>query len=325
MNRVLRLVGDIGGTNARFALAHRGNIIESSITSLHTGAHASLLDAIQNYLNLMKHDDPAFVEVITDIRIAIAGPVGGDTIAMTNANWHFSMRAVHDALRADALPQLQSLKVINDFAAQALALPHLLPTQVINIGGVGPQGGSKAVLGPGTGFGAACIAPHGGDFVVLPSEGGHVGIAPETAQEFAIFKWLLDHQLPITRETLLSGPGLERLHRALADIGQHTVTHQSAADIVNAALGGDSFCRATLAQFSLLLGTAARDQALGCGTRGGVYIAGGIVLHFIDLFIGSDFRKRFETSALMADYVRAIPTYLINTPNSGLIGAAHAS
>lgn len=320
MKPVLRLVGDIGGTNARFALAHRGDLIESSIASLHTDANASLSDAIQHYLNLTQADG-----TITDARIAIAGPVGGDTIAMTNANWHFSIRAVHDELRAQALPKLHSFKVINDFAAQALALPHLSSTQAINIGGVAAQGGSKTVLGPGTGFGAACIAPHGGEFVVLPSEGGHAGLAPETAQELAIFKWLLDYRLPITRETLLSGPGLERLHRALADINGHTASQVHAADIVNTALAGDPVCRATLAQFCLLLGTAARDQALSCGTRGGVYIGGGIVLHFMDFFIGSDFRKRFETSALMADYVRAIPTYLINTPNSGLIGAAHAS
>lgn len=322
MKPVLRLVGDIGGTNARFALAHRGDLIERSIASLHTDAHASLPAAIHHYLNLIQHDDGA----ITDVRIAIAGPVGGDAIAMTNARWHFSVRAVHDELRAQTLPQLQSFKVINDFAAQALALPHLLPAQLINIGGVAAQGGSKTVLGPGTGFGAASIAPHGGEFVVLPSEGGHAGLAPETAQELAIFEWLLDHRLPITRETLLSGPGLERLHHALIDITGHTApTLPTAADIVNTALAGDPFCRATLTQFCLLLGTAARDQALSCGSRGGVYIGGGIVLHFTDFFIGSDFRKRFETSALMASYLRAIPTYLINTPNSGLIGAAHAS
>ncbi|MET0379718.1 MAG: glucokinase [Spongiibacteraceae bacterium] len=320
MKPTLRLVGDIGGTNARFALAHRGDLIENSFASLHTDAHASLPDAIRHYLNLIRHDDGT----ITDVRIAIAGPVGGDAIAMTNANWHFSIRAVNDELRAQALPQLQSFKVINDFAAQALALPHLLPAQVINIGGIAAQGGSKTVLGPGTGFGAACIAPHGGEFVVLPSEGGHAGLAPETTQELAVFKWLLDRQLPITRETLLSGPGLERLHRALADISGHTTSTLAAADIVNSALAGDPFGRATLAQFCLLLGTAARDQALSCGTRGGVYIGGGIVLHFTDFFIGSDFRQRFETSSLMADYLHAIPTYLINTPNTGLIGAAHA-
>jgi glucokinase len=317
----LRLVGDIGGTNARFALANRGHLLDHSVASLPTAKYPSLLDAIRAYLQSAGAQDGNIV----DVRIAIAGPVGGDTIAMTNAPWQFSVRAVGEALRGGPVPQLHSFKVINDFAAQAMALPHLLPAQVINIGGVAAQGGSKSVLGPGTGFGAASIAPHGGEFVVLPSEAGHAGLAPENSHELEICRWLLEHQQPITRETLLSGPGLERLHRAMAALAGHVATNHSAADIVNDALAGDVFCRATLAQFCALLGTAARDQALTCGARGGVYISGGIVQHFIDFFVGSQFRRRFETSPLMADYLRAIPTYLISSPNTGLIGAAYAN
>lgn len=317
----LRLVGDIGGTNARFALSSRGNLIEGSIASLPTTKYPSLTAAIDAYLQAVDKPDGH----ISDVRIAIAGPVSGDAIAMTNADWQFSIRAVSDQLRNGALPHMHAFKVINDFAAQALALPHLQASQLINIGNVSAQGGNKAVLGPGTGFGAACIAPHGGEFVVLPSEGGHAGIAPETRQELDIFRWLLDHDQPVTRETLLSGPGLERLHQALTDISGQSQRDRSAAEIVNDALAGDTFARTTLAKFCALLGSAARDQALGCGTRGGVYIGGGIVLHFVDFFIGSEFRKRFEHSPLMVNYLRAIPTYLINTPNTGLIGAANAS
>jgi len=243
---------------------------------------------------------------------------------MTNAAWHFSMQQQTQALRAEILPALQSLRVINDFEAQALALPHLQATHMINIGNAPAQPGCKSVIGPGTGFGAASIIPHDNNFVVLPSEGGHASIGPTDDKELAVLQWLLQRGLACTREELLSGPGLERLFLALADINKHRTPTLRANEIVDAALAGDRLAKETLTTFCALLGTAARDQALICGARGGIYISGGIVMHFVDTFLHSSFRARFETSATMAEYLRAIPTYLITTPYTGLIGAANA-
>lgn len=320
----LRLVGDIGGTHARFALARGGELIESSAIALETAEHASLIDAIQVYLQRVSDRAGLSASDIREVRVAIAGPVNSDEITMTNAHWHFSVHASGETLRRSALPQLESFRIINDFAAQAMALPHLKAAHVINLGTIDPQHGVQSVLGPGTGFGAASIAPLDGKFAVLPSEGGHASIAPETAQELAIVQWLLHHDCPVTRETLLSGPGLERLHLALCAIASKPIERAHAPDIVANALAGDTDCRATLTQFCLWLGTAARDQALMCGARGGVYISGGIVQHFVDFFVASAFRQRFESSPMMADYLRTIPTYLISSPDTGLIGAAYA-
>lgn len=317
-HNALRLIGDIGGTNARLALAANHVLIETSITVLKTADYPTLLAAIQHYLQLHA------VENITEVRLAIAGPVSSDRIAMTNAAWIFSVQELTHTLRASTTPKLQSLCVINDFEAQALALPHLQPDQFVNIGNVAAVAGCKSVIGPGTGFGAASIVTHEAGTIVLPSEGGHAGIAPNDMRELAIFNWLLQSGLAVTREELLSGPGLEHVYQALASIDRHSVSALRANEIVDAALAGDGLAGETLNAFCALLGSAARDQALICGAHGGVYISGGIVMHFVDRFLRSGFRQRFETSPMMATYLKAIPTYLITTPFTGLIGAANA-
>ncbi len=319
----MRLIGDIGGTNARFALAMDGVLLETSIQVLKTADFTSLLDALKMFLQTR---DALQVDTI---RIAIAGPVTGDRVEMTNANWNFSIRDLTQALQRDVLPALQSLRIINDFEAQALALPHLQPQHLTRIGPItdgdsDAQNGCKSVIGPGTGFGAASIVALEGRHAVLASEGGHASIGPQTEQELAVFDWLLRNRLPVTREELLSGPGLERLHRALCAIDRRPVEKLSASAIVDAAHAGDINASATLEIFCALLGTAARDQALICGARGGIYISGGIVMHFVETFLHSQFRARFEDSRAMADYLRKIPTYLISTPYAGLIGAANA-
>ncbi len=320
----MRLIGDIGGTNARFALATDGVLLETSVQVLQTADYTSLLDALKTYVQAR---DTLQVD---SIRIAIAGPITGDRVEMTNANWSFSIHDLTQALQRDVMPALRSLRIVNDFEAQALALPYLQAQHIAHIGGadanVDPakQPGCKSVIGPGTGFGAASIVPLAGAYVVQASEGGHASIGPQTEKELAIFDWLLRNRLPVTREELLSGPGLERLHRALCDIDKRPAENLSASAIVNAAHAGDINACATLETFCALLGTAARDQALICGARGGIYISGGIVMHFAETFLRSQFRARFEDSRAMADYLRKIPTYLITTPYAGLIGAANA-
>jgi glucokinase len=317
----MRLIGDIGGTNARFALAGDGVLLETSIQVSRTAAHPSLLDALHRFLQTRDCTQ------IDSVRLAIAGPVAGDRIAMTNAAWQFSVTQLEQTLRDELLPNLDSLRVLNDFEAQAVALPHLRDTQLINIGGTAPHAGCKSVIGPGTGFGAATLAVENGRSIVLASEGGHAGIAPQDETDLFIHRWLLRQDLPVTREQLLSGAGLQRLHQALGELAQTSggTPPLRASEIVDAALAGDTLCQQTLQRFCALLGSAARDQALICGARGGIYISGGIVMHFIDTLLHSEFRARFEASTHMAPYLRDIPTYLITTPYTGLIGAAHAA
>lgn len=305
------LVGDIGGTNCRFALARAGVLLKDSIRSCATGAFPSLLEAARHYLR-------QFAVPVRHACIAVAGPVSGDHVRLTNQAWHFSIRQTRAALA------FQGLRVINDFQAVGLALPHLDATGLEQIGGAAPLPGKpKIALGPGTGYGAAHVIGAGAAALVLPTENGHASIAPSTAQELQLCQWLLDHQLSMTCEQLLSGPGLVTLYRALAELQCLSADALSPADIqARAVSGADLLCRAALNLFCELLGSAVRDQVLGCLAQGGAYIAGGIVQRFIPFLRASEFRRRFEDSGPMRNLLQSIPVYVITEEYPGLVGAA---
>lgn len=307
----ITLIGDIGGTNCRLGLARHGELLRESITTYTDDAFPSLVDAIRAYLRKQQ------VEV-TVACLAIAGPVTGDAIKLTNHAWHFSIEQTRDVLN------LAALEVINDFEAVALALPHLRGEHLQQIGGAESRDDKpRVVIGPGTGYGAAHVIRDGDGFIALPSEGGHVSIAPSTERELALCGWLLRQNLQITREQLLSGPGLEHIHRGLCDLdGLAPETLRAAAIQTRATAASDSRCVATLALFCELLGTAARDQALDSLAQGGVYIAGGIVKRFIPFLRASRFRERFEASSTMSALLKPIPVYVIVEANPGLVGAA---
>ena len=307
----LALVGDIGGTNCRLALARNGQLQAESITTYASSAYFSLVDAAKAFL----HEREVSV---TSACIAIAGPVSGDDIKLTNHPWHFSIRQTQTDLNVSALA------IINDFEAIGLALPHLRDEQLQQIGGGKSQPHKpKVALGPGTGYGATHVIPCGDAFIVLPTEGGHVSLAPSTQQELELFEWLLRKHLQITCEQLLSGPGLERVYRALCDLHGVNCEPFGAADIQTRAVAASNpLCAAALHLFCELLGTAARDQALCNLAQGGIYIAGGIVKRFIPFLRNSGFRQRFEHSDTMRALLEPIPVYVITEENPGLIGAA---
>lgn len=307
----LALVGDIGGTNSRFALARDGELLRETIRSVPTAMHASLVPAVAAFLR--EHGVRAGQGCI-----AIAGPVGGDDIRLTNSPWRFSIEAARGELG------WRRLQVLNDFEAIGLALPHLRAQQLAQIGGDAPLAGRPRVaLGPGTGYGATHVFDVDGRSVAIPTEGGHVSIAPSNAVELKLFEWLLDGGLQITCETLLSGPGLETIYRGLNVLRGGGAEPRRAADIQRAAVAGsDALCVETLQVFCELLGTAARDQALGTLARGGVFIAGGIVQRFVDFLRASNFRRRFEDSGTMSAVLKPIPVYVITEENPGLFGAA---
>jgi glucokinase len=307
----LALVGDIGGTNCRFALARDGALLRDTVTAYATAAHLSLADAVRDYLGER--------EVSVDRAcIAIAGPVVGDRVHLTNYPWQFSIEQTRVELG------LQRFRVLNDFEAVGLALPHLQSAQLQQIGGGAPLAGHPRVaLGPGTGFGATHVINIDDRCIALPTEGGHISIAPSTALELKICQWLLERDSQIICEHLLSGPGLENIYRALATLQGDAAVHRSAAEIQHGAIdAADALCLEALTVFCELLGTAARDQALSCLARGGVYIAGGIVQRFIPFLRASRFRQRFEHSPTMHEVLAPIPVYVITEEFTGLVGAA---
>lgn len=305
------LVGDIGGTNCRLALVQNGRILRESISTYADATHPTLIEAILAYLR----DQGAEINAAC---LAIAGPVNGDLIKFTNNTWQFSIEQTRRDLH------LTSLKILNDFEAIALALPHLDEEQLQQFGGTAPQRDkSKVVIGPGTGYGAAKLIQHENSFIALPSEGGHVSIAPSSKRELALCAWMLQHNLQITREQLLSGPGLEHIYRGVCSIDGKVADTLTAADIQTRAVdASDSSCVAALNMFCEWLGTAARDQALDALAQGGVYIAGGIVKRFIPFLRASGFRRRFEASDTMRALLEPIPVYVVTDDFPGLTGAA---
>jgi len=310
-----RLLADIGGTNARFALQQGEDGAFTDIEVLACGDYPGIGDAVRAYLSRagarglgvgLKSDG------IRHAAIAIANPVEDDRVSMTNHSWSFSIAALKAELG------LATLLVVNDFAALAMSLPRLGDEGRERIGGGAAQGGRPiGLIGPGTGLGVSGVIPCGGRWIALAGEGGHVSFAPVTKQEVKILEALWDEYGHVSAERLLSGLGLELIHRALA--GERL----GAPEITGRALDGSSIaCRETVDAFCAVLGSVAGNVALTLGATGGMYIGGGIVPRLGKLFTQSQFRQRFEGKGRLSSYLARIPTYLITEQYPALIGVA---
>lgn len=309
-----RLVADIGGTNARFALETTPLHIEE-VRILPCNDYNTLTDAVRAYLAQVGLPE------IRHCAIAIANPVVGDWVQMTNHHWAFSIETTRQALRLD------TLLLLNDFTAQALALPHLPAEDLVQVGG-GPALPDMpvAVLGPGTGLGVSGLIPHpGGHYAALAGEGGHVSFAPFDDTEIFLWQYAKQKYGHVSAERFLSGAGLSLIYEGLAAREHISRPKLSAADITERALSGHSpMCRLALDIFCAMLGTVASNLALTLGARGGVYLCGGIVPRFIDYFHSSPFRNRFENKGRFDAYLAAIPVFVVLNKYPGLPGAAVA-
>lgn len=317
----MRLLADIGGTNARFGLQVGPGDRVTDVEVLPCERHATLADAIGAYLMHVGRDAPKVFSM------AIANPVLGDQVAMTNHHWAFSISALKAQIGFDRL------LVINDFTALALALPELPVAELQQVGGgVAIPGRAIGLIGPGTGLGVSGLVPSGrvdGSFgwVPLQSEGGHVTLAGRNAREHAVLAALERRYGHVSCERAVSGQGLVDLHRALVSIDSPGAAAPvlEAADILQRALDGDAGCGEALDLFCSFLGTAAGNLALTLGTQGGVYIGGGIVPRLGDWFAQSPFRQRFEAKGRFAAYLASIPVFVIHARQSpALLGAARA-
>jgi glucokinase len=215
---------------------------------------------------------------------------------------------------------------VNDFAALAFAAEVLQPKDLRAVGPdiPGLAGGTITILGPGTGFGVACLARHGDRAVPMATEGGHMGFAPSDDAEVAALQALRKQIGRVSVERILSGRGLENLYRALEQIAGREARPLEAAEITAGAAKGDTGCRAALTMFCSIFGAVAGDLALAHGARGGVYIAGGIAEKIETFLDQSPFRARFEDKGRLSPFVKAIPTKLIVNPDVALLGAARA-
>jgi len=306
------IVADIGGTNARFSRVDLASLQLDKVAVYPCAEFATLADALVHY------QQQQGVEAIKHVAIAIACPVTGDNVSMTNFHWQFSVKAMQQQLG------LEALSVINDFTAVAMCLPALTPEQKIKIGtGEAQSDKPMAVLGAGTGLGVAHLVPFHGKYMPLPGEGGHVDWAAQTEQEWFIQRMLNKEYGHVSPERLLSGPGLEAIYKALALYRKQVVSPLTAAEIAAKALDNSSdLAVASVQQFFATLGSVAGDLSLTLSTFGGVYIAGGIVPKLLPLIKDSEFRTRFEAKGRFSAFNRQIATYVVTAEQPGLVGAA---
>ncbi|HJU07116.1 MAG TPA: glucokinase [Rhodanobacteraceae bacterium] len=315
------LIGDIGGTNARFALTDLA-APSPRIFEEHTfgdDRFATLREAALEYLKQ------------TDVRpkratLAVAAPVTGDQIAFANRAWSFRRGDLQRALSLD------HLELINDFGAIGWAAPRLDPSQRVPMAGdiTGELQGPVTLIGPGTGLGVGLlVGPQTHGWRVVETEGGHATFAATDDEEREIVRWIAVRHVRVYNELLLSGQGLSRIDAALRGVQPVPLPDpqpglRTPKEIVDAALhGNDADARRALDRFCNTFGSVAGDVAMLHGTHT-VLIAGGIVLHFLDYFCRSGFMQRFTDKGQYVPYMHRIAVQVITHPNPGLLGAAVA-
>ena len=310
-----RLLADIGGTNARFALELAPGQVDA-IEVLSCAKYATLADAMRAYLALPKVVE-ASQGAIRNGAIAIANPVIGDMVRMTNHHWEFSIEALRVEIGFDVLV------VANDFTALARALPHLGEHKRQVGGGKVCPGTPLGLVGAGTGLGVSGLIPVGTSWTALLSEGGHATFSPANALEVDILKFAWKQFEHVSAERFLSGAGIELLYRALASIQGQPDEGLDAATISTRALAGDcALCVQAIDVFCGMLGTVAGNLAITLGAQGGVYIGGGIVPRLGEHFDRSAFRQRFEQKGRFVSYLAQVPTFVITAEYPAFIGVS---
>ncbi len=306
-----RLIADIGATFARFAIETAPRQFES-ISSLRIDAFADLHATVVSYLASVGQPP------VQHAAIAVANPVEGDFVRLTNAPWQFSIEDERTKLN------LRTLVVVNDFTALAMAVPNLADGEMRQVGGGTPAEGSVlGVIGAGSGLGVSGLirADHG--WVALGTEGGHTSFSPRNAREVAILQHAWTEFSHVSFERLLSGRGIELIYRALTQQSGGTAQAISSHEITQRALSGsDAIAGETLNAFCEILGTAAANLAVTLGAKAGIYVGGAIVPRLGDFFDKSAFRPRFEEKGRFSDYLRAIPTYVIGAENATFRGVS---
>ena len=306
------LVADIGGTHVRFGLTSPSGV--ERVSTYKCADYPSLGDAARTYLGSVDGPPPR------SAAFAVAGPVRGDVVQMTNHVWGFSIDAVRREL------DLVRLEVINDFAALALALPALAGEDLREVKAGSPAARApKAVMGPGTGLGVAALVPAGDGWTVLTTEGGHRDLAAQSEREWQIVRCLRERFEHVSVERVLSGPGLVNLYEAISTLsGSEPQSLTPAAIVAGSRDGSSAACSEATSLFSSWLGAVASDLAVTLGAFGGIYLGGGVLPRMGDVFDVDRFRERFLAKGRFRDYLRPIPVSIITRPHAALLGAARA-
>jgi glucokinase len=312
------VAADIGGTHARFAIAevNDGRVVSlGDASTFKTAEHASLETAWEAFARQAGRPLPEAAA------IAVAAPVQGEVLQLTNNPWVISRGALAETLRA------KQLMLLNDFVAVGHAVAHLEDRHFRHLMGPErplPTEGVISVIGPGTGLGVAQIVRRSGGFDVIETEGGHVDFAPLDTTEDAILANLRSRYRRVSVERIASGPGLANIYEGLATLEGRPKSYSDEKTLWTAALSGeDSFAAATLDRFLLVLGAVAGDTALAQGASA-VVIAGGLGLRLADRLVESGFSQRFMAKGRFERMMSEMPVKIITHPQPGLFGAAAA-
>jgi glucokinase len=311
------LVGDIGGTNVRFALADAKAPGFSQVTSYECIDFASADEAIETYLKQTGAPRP---EVIC---IAAAGPVSDGHVLFTNNHWSMDVGELESDFKG------AQVHLLNDFEAAAYALPLLQKSDCLRIGPMprtrlGEEDYTIGIIGPGTGLGAAGLCQRNGQLFPIVGEAGHVSFAPETQVQMEILDYLRNEHGRVSDERLISGKGVVNIYHALVKMHRRKVTHNSAKEVFTmAASNPDSIAAEAVQVFYEVLGQVAGNLALTLGAFDGIYIGGGIVRRVPELMVNSRFRSGFEVKGRYRSMMEKVPTQVILHSHPGLLGASY--
>ncbi|MGH8781316.1 bifunctional transcriptional regulator/glucokinase [Paraburkholderia sp.] len=306
-----RLLADIGGTNARFALETGPGEI-GQVLVYPCADYPGVAEVIKQYLKDAK------IGRVNHAAIAIANPVDGDQVSMTNHDWTFSIEATRRALGFD------TLLVVNDFTALAMALPGLTDTQRVQVGGGARRQNSViGLLGPGTGLGVSGLIPADDRWIALGSEGGHASFSPQDEREDVVLQFARKKWPHVSFERVCAGPGMEVIYRALAARDKKRVAATcDTSEVVRRALDGEPLAAEAVDCFCGILGSFAGNVAVTLGALGGIYIGGGVVPRLGEVFVRSPFRERFEAKGRFEAYLQNVPTYVITAEYPAFLGVS---
>ncbi len=306
------LIGDIGGTNARFAVIDHAEAPMHRLPNVHTADFATIDDAIDDAVIRKAGARPKSAV------LALAGPIAGDRVPLTNCDW------VVEPRKSIARFALTEVVLLNDFEAQSLALPDLTPADLDQIGGgMRTDEGARVVVGPGTGLGAGVLIHARSVWIPIPGEGGHIGLGPITPRDLEIWPHIERHGPRVTAETVLCGAGMVRLYRAIAAADGVPAPLATPADVTAAGLAGkDAQAKETIAIFAEHLGRVAGDLALVAMAYGGVYLAGGITARIASVLKSGTFRSAFLDKWPHERLMERMATAVVIKEDAALTGIA---
>jgi len=309
----IAVVADVGGTHIRFAKLTDASAPLQCVETYACALYKQLDEAIAHYLNQISCATHQGGE-LQMLCLALPGAVHTDTVTLANLKWHINKQEL--ALKFDC-----QVIMVNDFTAQAKAIPSFsdIDLEWLRAPSTGNEGLTRAIIGPGTGLGAAALLSTG---EVIESEAGHMSFSPQTPQQQALLAALWQRFPRVSVERLVSGPGLANIHLGF-QLMAGSNEQLTPEEITARALTGDPECQQTMTEFNLVLGSVCGDIALAFGAVGGVYLSGGMLKNLGILFDRTVFLRQFDYKGRFTDYCKKIPVALVLSPQPGLVGAAN--